>query len=322
MSKNIENISVEIIPTRQTVSDCENRLWTGTFQLVWNDASEYYNDGKPLNLTPEIPQIAQELNEQKFTKEYLSERSYYTNFGKATKEFISEIISDLKEKFDENPSVLASVFPDGNKILFYSMLKKDFSFIYEFDVIGDFKFGQNPVLVSYFGIDTNSKASLRDNVEILFYNDLTDFALKLKTEVGDEVILWRTDLNLTFENYWSKLVENIQEYDGDTELFKTDRVRIPVVDLVQTVTFKELQGKLIKSDMISEAIETVDFRMNNKGVKLKSEAVLASKKIAPKRGTNYFFNDKFVLFMVEQGQQVPYFALRVSDIEKLNNTRK
>ena len=61
--------------------------------------------------------------------------------------------------------------------------------------------------------------------------------------------------------------------------------------------------------------------MDNKGVKLKSEAVITTKltSVGPgrlERPRYFYFDDTFVLFLIEKGKSKPYFALRVHDISK------
>ena len=42
----------------------------------------------------------------------------------------------------------------------------------------------------------------------------------------------------------------------------------------------------------------------------------------PPKIRKFYFNDKFVLFLIEKGKTVPYYAMRVSDVEALNKTGK
>ena len=66
--------------------------------------------------------------------------------------------------------------------------------------------------------------------------------------------------------------------------------------------------------------------MNNEGVKLKSEAaMMMATSAAPgfRPQIRYFyFNKNFVLFLIEKDKNVPYFAMRVVDVAKLNETGK
>ena len=64
--------------------------------------------------------------------------------------------------------------------------------------------------------------------------------------------------------------------------------------------------------------------MINEGVKLKSEAAVMVRcmSLAPQSGRDFMFNDTFVLFLIEKGQKVPYFAIRVHDVDAINKLKK
>ena len=89
------------------------------------------------------------------------------------------------------------------------------------------------------------------------------------------------------------------------------------------MTHKRIKGTNIEID---KALETVQFKMNNEGVKLKSEAIIAMKTCAlfpqENKPRKFYFDDTFVMFLQEYDQQVPYFAMRVNDVETLNKTAK
>ena len=101
---------------------------------------------------------------------------------------------------------------------------------------------------------------------------------------------------------------------------------IPDIKLYQETSFNELEGhQIVGTNMqIDKTIETVDFRMNNKGVKLKSEAaiMLRCMSLAPRDGRDFTFNNNFVLFLIEKNQNTPYYAMKVSDVAAINKTGK
>ena len=78
--------------------------------------------------------------------------------------------------------------------------------------------------------------------------------------------------------------------------------------------------------MIDQAVETVDFKMNNEGVKLKSEAMIMTKLTALNPEASHprklYFNDTFVLFLQESDKNQHYFALRVNDVSMINKLKK
>ena len=70
------------------------------------------------------------------------------------------------------------------------MLKKEFEFPKVFTKLENGDFGKYKN-VKYFGIDSSTDEAVRNQVEVLYYNSSSDFAIKLKTKQNDEVIISR-----------------------------------------------------------------------------------------------------------------------------------
>jgi len=193
------------------------------------------------------------------------------------------------------------------------MLKKDFKFIKAFDKLDKEKFGASKAKVEYFGITPKSESDLRDTVDVLFYNNKNDFALAVKTEGNDVLYFYRTDDDKTFDAYYSDMKLKGDSYKGETEFGQKDALKVPNIDMYKLQAFKELENKQIKhTDMkIGTAVETVQFKMNNEGVKLKSEAVIMMKATAlrpePSHPRHFYLNDTFVIFLQEADKTKPYF---------------
>ena len=295
----------------------ENRIYVGTFQLVWN----YLQDEiikAPIQFTGEKSYLADVLNKQGFRKEMLSENSYYINSGKTTLNLKKEIEKGIYEKFREKSDILNSInWNNPDSILIYAMLKKDFEFLTEFDNIENSKFLDEKV--KFFGIKKGANLDLRSNVGVLFYNNKNDFALKIKTKSDDEVILYRTDDNECFEKYYQDLNSKITDDSRLKNFTKDDSMKVPYIKFDKTFNYKELTNKPIeKTDfIISDAIQTVKFEMNNKGVKLKSEAgVVVALTAIPQKKTilrEFNFDKPFTLFLIEKDKNTPYFAIRFED---------
>lgn len=301
-----------------------NIVWVGTFQLLWNDLCDNVVKGPIVFLNGQT-KFAEELNKQEFNKDMLSESAYYTNHGFMTKEFKKTIETDLKNKFNDKSDILDSFNWNGSDFLAYAMLKKDFQFVQEFNELAEVPFGKNPVKVKYFGIDKNSPKDLRDNVRVMFYNSDRDFALKLYTKGFDKVILYRTDDNSSFDKIYADFLEKSKKYTGNKHFTSKDRFKVPFIEFKTKHEYKDLSGKAIKGTnfVIDRALQTVDFKMDNKGVKLKSEAamIMLTTALRPQtdRPRDFYFDDTFVMFLIEKDK--PYFALRVNDVEKLNRAR-
>ena len=77
------------------------------------------------------------------------------------------------------------------------MLYREFEYNNKFSVLKNDKFG-NYDDVKYFGINKKSNDEVRKQIEVLFYNNKDNFAIKLHTKNGDEVILYKNPKGSTF----------------------------------------------------------------------------------------------------------------------------
>lgn len=319
--------SIEVLPTMNTQSTAQNRIWVGTFQLVWNELTDKILKA-PVKFLDFDSQMANNLNQKQFKKSNLNEKSYYVKSGIVSPALKAEIEKNIKSKFHETSDILKMFDFTYNpeKIFVYAMLKKDFRFTNAFDKLATGNFGNSQEKVKYFGINDNSNQKLYKNVSVLFYNDDNDFAVKLYTKGKDEVLLYRTNDDKTFDKYYAELNDKTAKYSGDKNFVKNDTLTIPDIKLYQETSFNELEGhQIVGTNMqIDKTIETVDFRMNNKGVKLKSEAaiMLRCMSLAPREGRDFTFNNNFVLFLIEKDQNTPYYAMKVSDVAAINKTGK
>lgn len=319
--------SIDVLPTMNTQSTAQNRIWVGTFQLVWNELTDKIVKA-PVKFLDFDSQMANNLNQKQFKKSNLNEKSYYVKSGIVSPALKAEIEKNIKSKFHETSDILKMFDFTYNpeKIFVYAMLKKDFRFTNAFDKLATGNFGNSQEKVKYFGINDNSNQKLYKNVSVLFYNDDNDFAVKLYTKGKDEVLLYRTNDDKTFDKYYAELNDKTAKYSGNKNFVKNDTLTIPDIKLYQETSFNELEGhQIVGTNMqIDKTIETVDFRMNNKGVKLKSEAaiMLRCMSLAPREGRDFTFNNNFVLFLIEKNQNTPYYAMKVSDVAAINKTGK
>ncbi len=313
----------EILPTMSTVSTAKNQAWAGTFQLIWNDLVDDVVK-HPVKFAGEKSTMADNLNKKEFKTSDLLESSYYKKVGLASYELKKEIEKGIKEKFNETSDILDKFdwAPEPNKYILYAMLKKDFEYLKPFDKLPDAEFAGSEGDVKYFGIDSTSSSELKRTVGVLFYNGSNDFAVSLKSKKGDTVYLYRTDDDKTFDRLYADMISKLDAYEGSKKFANVDRFKAPMIDFKSETEFPEICDKRIKhSDfMISKAIETVQFKMDETGVKLKSEAgILMKMSLAPMAEVPryFYFDGKYVIFMLDDGKTKPYFALKVSDAKKL-----
>ena len=322
--------TLALLPAMKYESAAPNRIWVGTFQLVWNDLMDGIVKG-PVEFKGKKSKLAEELNAQSFTKEMISENSYYTKYGETSPELRDTIEKAIKEKFDETSDVLNSVdwAPGPNKYTAYAMLKKDFKFLTAFDKLKMERFGKNKEKVQYFGINKKSDKILDKTVHVMFYNSSKDFAVVIYTQTDDVLYLYRTKDDKTFDKLYSDMFIKRAQYEGKSDFTEKDELKVPNIGLYKEQSFDELCNREIKGTnmMLDKALETVEFKMDNEGVKLKSEAIIATKMSAmlPEKNLKprkFYFDDTFVIFLQEQGKDKPYFAMRVNDVAAINKTER
>ena len=303
----------------------DNVVWVGTFQLVWNDLMDELVGG-PIEFVDGESELAKELNKQSFTVKDLSKDSYYKKFGETSLELKEEIENGIKEKFNEESEILDRIDwknPNRGHIL-YAMLKKEFEYIEPFKLMGSNTFADENVYVEYFGVDDVEDDSGVETVDVLFYDSEEEFAIRLNTKEDEEVYLYRgAEMNTSFDEIYNELVVKTQKYSGRTELEQGDMVKIPKIKVKEDINYDELCGRFIKGfgEYISQAIQTVDFELDNYGGYVKSEAVIETLKnvtiMSEKNSMRFIYNDEFVLFLKEEDKDKPYFSLKVVSADVL-----
>ena len=314
--------NIEVLPTMQSKTNVQDRVWVGTFQIVWNDFMDKIAFTK-IKFPTGTPVIVNELNKQDFTVDELSEKCYYKYAGIIKKNTKKLITKAIKKKFNETSDILdqLDLTPGKDRFLVYAMLKKDFQFAAPFDKLGKSKFRDTEA--EYFGIKSSSPKELDDTVEVLFYNNPSDFAVKLDTAGNDEVYLYKTANTKTFNYLYDDMLKKQEQFSGSTKFSEEDELKVPNLKFFEEKTFEEIGGNRVKGTniIIDKAMETVKFEMDNTGVKLKSEAAIIAKMTAllpAEESRHFYFDDTFVVFLKEKGKEKPYFALRVYDLSLIH----
>ena len=193
------------------------------------------------------------------------------------------------------------------------------------DVINENGIFKDFTNVKYFGINSDSDSKLRDQVDVLFYEDYNNHSVLLNTKQGDEVILLRASDNSfkNFDEVYKYLEIKTNEFEGEREFVKDDELTVPNIKFDVLKKYNELIGKTFNSNEgvtreISDALQTIRFEIDNEGGKIKSEAIIAVKMsaiILPREKRNFSYDDTFYLMLRENGKDKPYFMVRVDNIE-------
>lgn len=309
--------------------------WVPTLQLIWNDFKNDLCNGT-VTFNEPLP-IADSLSNESFTKDMISEEYYYKVYDLKTLELKKRIEdnimskfkqkSDILDKFDWSEEALDQGDTNQKRYFLYSMLYREFEYQYEFQKLENstFKDKEN---IEYFGLGSESKSLVRNQIKVLFYEDDNNFAVSLKTKSNDEVILYKNPSGNTFNEVLDNYKNKVSTYNGATSLSDIDTFKMPLLKLNIVKDYEELKNKEFTSanpmypiGKINQVVQSVQFEINEKGGKVKSEAgmdVTFENAIDPTVQTPKHFelNDTFVIMLKESTKDTPYFMARVEDITK------
>ena len=325
---------ITIVPTMSDKITADS-TWCGTFQLVWNDMKRELVK-KDIEMYPQL-KIVENLNKEEFNENMISEEYYYKKYGIKTLELKAEIENGIKEKFNQTSNVLNDMdwseeeLSQANagikRYIFYSMLYRKFEFLQEFDKLENSMFGDKYENVKYFGIKKNTKNSVRDQLDILYYNSEDDFAILINTKSDDEVILCKTPNGENFNEIYENMKKESNEYTGNKKFRSNDEFKAPNLKFNQKKEYRELENKIFETDggigEIRKAIQTIEFSIDESGGEVKSESIMdvtdtTSIVRNPKeeKARYFYLDDTFAIFLREKGKELPYFAGRIEDITK------
>lgn len=302
-----------------------NTAWCGTFNLIWNDLK---NDlaKKDIIFNPQ-PTVVDNLNKGTFNTSCLSEDSYYKVYGNPTPALKKQIEKAIKDKFNETSDILNDFSweeGESDNYFLYVMLKKQFKFPKVFTKLENGDFGKYKN-VKYFGINSSTDKAVRNQVEVLYYNSSSDFAIKLKTKQNDEVIISRGNTENNFGDVFKSITEKSSKYNGSTSFNETDKLKIPNIKFNLKEEITEVENKPFtfsngKEYCIEKALQTIQFELDEKGGKIKSEAGISLKEAAIKpteKPRDFLVDDTFTIFLKEEGRDLPYFAAQILDISQV-----
>ena len=300
-----------------------NNIWGGNFQIAWN---EFENNIVKQNIKFEgdTPNIINELNKKVFTSDMLTKDKYYIKVGPTSPKLKDEIMNEIHQKFnrDVNLEINQINFDiPKNCYTIFSMLFDNFEFITPLDKLKNDSFNNSQEMVEYFGINNASNESLNDNIKVLFYNNETDFGIKILTQSNDEVILYRTDSKDTFQDTYNQILEKTNKYNGDKKFLNNDILKIPYINIDTLINYDDLCGRLILGKnkiYITNALQNIKFSLNEKGGNIESNSLIKNESLLEtSKGRNFDYSNKFVILIKEENKELPYFALRVDNTDIL-----
>ena len=328
------NEGLNVVPTMQDKISGDS-AWCATFQLVWNDMKNEVIK-KDIEFTPQ-EEMAKNLNKEEFTADMISDEYYYKVYGLKTLELKDKIEKGVLEKFNQKSDIIDDIDwtdnalnsnnPYVQRYLFYCMLYRKFEFMHKFDKLDKGKFGSKYNDVEYFGIEDKTDDEIGDQIGVIFYNSEDDFAIKINTKSGDEVILYKNPKGSNFKEIYENMEKQNLKYDGDIGFNDIDSFKAPKLEFNQKREYTEFQNKEFltldnKAAEIVKAIQSIKFSLDENGGEIKSEAIMdlnvtgAMITEEPEKPRKFYVDDTFAIFLKERGKDVPYFAGRIEDISK------
>jgi hypothetical protein len=305
------------------VNGDKNILYCLAFQLAWNELKD--NMIKEDIRLKDEPLYVVHLNKALSSKEDVSEKDCMVMAGFGKDRIIEKINSALKENFgDEAPQVLEKLSPTD--IMVYAYLYKNLKFKYVFESLeSHIEFESNGQIsnVRAFGIKRFSRSEEHENiakqVSVIDYRDRDDFIIILTSEsFEDEIILAKMTPASTLLKTIEAVERRIIEAEPD-EIRNRETLQIPKFNFDITHSYNELIRKFFRNRdfeeyFITEALQNIRFKLDEKGALLKSEARIRGAPISP-RPKFLIFDKPFLLIMKEKNGTYPYFAVWVNNAE-------
>lgn len=310
----------------KNIESGRNLLYCSTFQIAWDELTDeiikepIMLDGNPLT--------AQLLNKRLTGKQDISENSYIAMVGFNYDGIVERIRKALKEKFNTEPGIDISL-ELRDDILAYAFLFKDLKFDKEFKSLEEPILFNGTIQIIAFGIgsdeDEEGKAKLRKQVKILDYKNDNDFILSLISSAPEDMIILakispKTTLLETIDHVLERIANS-----QPTDLHENENLKIPKLDFDIFHRFSDLEEKYFLNNdfqdyLIVKAIQSIRFRLNEKGALLRSEAsiwALRGGVIASWPPRSFIFNKQFLILLKEKNTKYPYFAMWIDNAELL-----
>ncbi len=297
-----------------------NILWCSTFQLAWNELCEL--TGGPIEMKSTSPMV-RILNRKGASKNDLDEESYVAMAGLKNEGIVDKIRKQLNLKFNGQavPALLDNVSTSQMTWVAYAYLFKELPFkkaFYRFH--GELNFDGD--FVDSFGIEQfqNDDMKLASQVNVLYYKDNDNLIIELKPETEeDRIILAKVSPRDSLASTL-KMVETRIETSTPSQLRDLETLFIPVLNFDILRRYTEVSNLPIQSandkingTKIEMAVQSIRFRLDERGAVLKSEVALADS-LMPR---SFIFDKPFMIMLMRKGAKTPYFLLWVGNSELL-----
>jgi hypothetical protein len=303
----------------------QNVVYCSTFQLAWNDMK---NDivKEDIRLERSLP-LVRHLNRGRATRSDISERDYFAVAGPGGDELVDTVNRTLREKFGRDAPQIGGEYRDAEIILAYAFLRKNLRFARPFNGFTKpvtFFTSDGKIQIEGFGIDGYPERRHRtagEQVEIVDYKDYGNFIIRLaSTHPDDEIVLASVPrggtLRETYEDVNSRVERSAPRPMEENDVLVIPRLNVSIRHSYSPLLGLYLMNKGFEEYFVDEARQDIDFRMDEYGVTVDSEArFVIEKKGPPPDHKLLVFNKPFMLYLKKKDGTHPYFVVWVENEE-------
>ena len=310
------------------ISSGRNVVYCATFQIAWNQLKDdILKEG--IKVQAPVAMVAF-LNKSLAVEADMDEKDYLALAGFVKGDIVGRINRGLQRQFGYDAWLLnPDEYQDPATILVYTFLNKNLRFKYPFEGFKSpihFGAGNSRAAVAGFGIhhylSRPEHVQMGEQVEILDYKDNQNFIVRLKEESpDDEIVLAKVSPEATLLKTYQKVQSKIANSQS-MRLEKDDILHIPKFDIALLHSYSPLLGihlanKGFEEYFFDEAVQRINFKLDESGAKVKSEGKIALKKGGPIDFKLLLFDSPFLLYLKQQNGRYPYLMLWIENPELL-----
>lgn len=298
----------------------KNVLWCASFQMAWDNAARHF--GGRLKLEPHSP-LAELLNASGFDRRWVDEDSVVAIQGMVADGVLDRIDHGAREKTGKGSRLLDDLRKSSaaTDLVFYALLAKDLEFTKPFARLGRFAMGKHKVPWFGFTPDLKGREPLLAQVGVHHYRAKDDFVVELVSkQSGDQLLLAKLPKPPPTPASASRAVLGHLKVDPPAAT-RNDLLAVPEIVVEEKTGFQELQGRSVVGSgrFIRSAMQTIDFRMDEKGVKLRSEASISfgCSAAEPRNVRIMVLDPPFAIVMKRKDAPNPYFVAWIANTDLL-----
>jgi hypothetical protein len=307
------------------IPDNTNVVWCGTLQLAWNALCDL--TGGPVQLDAPSDTVIR-LNRKQVQTNDFDARSYFVVAGTGPKA-LGDIKRQLRmHKADSSDFNMLPRILGKKELIVYAHLSQQLPFTYAFTRLKrPHTFAGRQVasfgIVQFSPEDQEDELRMARQVLLYDYRNENDFIVKLIPKNKDHrIILTHVPRSGTMAEM-IQLVNKRMSENKPTRLKESADLTIPVIDFDIIKTYSDLQGRIVSKNStyngseIKGALQTINFRLDEKGAVLKSIAVMYECD-----EQSAVFKNPFLVILYKAGAEQPYFAAWIANAELLEPYRK